>query len=77
MNDRPACTQCNACRLQMEISAKGWEAYCTAAGNGKRGRLIMWQFGHGLAWAKKELIDRLNTKICPAWCPAWERGEKA
>ena len=75
MTDRPACTQCDAFKLRIDKGAKGWEAYCTATNS--RGRLIAWQYGTKLTWTKNELIDKLNTKICPGWCPKWEKGEKA
>lgn len=73
MAERPACTQCAACRMKIEKGAKGWEAYCTAVSG--RGRLIAWQYGTNLGWTKRELIDKLNAKICPRWCPKREDGK--
>ena len=73
MNDRPACTECEFCKMKIENGAKGWEAYCTA---GPRNKLIMIQYGGRLGWTKQELIDRMNARICPGWCPMWKRGEK-
>ena len=74
MDDRPACTQCDACKLRIERNAQGWEAYCTFLRKG--GKLIAWQYGTQLAWAKTELLDKLNARISPRWCPQRGKGEK-
>jgi hypothetical protein len=74
LNERPTCDGCEFCRLRMQRDAGGWEAYCTAMSKG--GKFIAVQYGLKLNWAKRELLDRLNTRICPSWCPKWQRGDK-
>lgn len=68
---RPICRQCRYYQLRRALEAGGWEAYCTA--RSRHGRVIDWQYGMSPNWAKKELKDKMEIRICPGWCPEWRR----
>lgn len=73
MTERPICKQCESYRMQKAKGTVGWETVCVA--RSRKGRVIDWQFGLSSAWTKRELKDRMEIKICPAWCPK-QRKEK-
>lgn len=71
MNDRPVCSECEHLRLVRHKDPSGWDAVCTA--KSRHGRLIEMQYGLNMKFAKKELLDKIEIRICPGWCMKWRK----
>lgn len=68
MAEKPVCSECEFYRfIKARGSVPGYECYCTA--QSLRGRLIDYQYGRSQAWTRQELVDRMEIRICPKWCP--------
>lgn len=72
--DVPACIECEhmAMRRVGKADFHGWCAACVARSG--RGRVIEYQYARDTKWAKREVIDKVEARIAPRWCP--KRNEK-
>ena len=75
MIDRPVCTECERFRIRKARGVIGYEAFCTA--KSRQGRMIDWQYGLSHGWTRRELKDRVESRICPAWCVKWAEARQA
>ena len=71
MAERPVCSECEHFQMYKASGVVGYEAVCKA--RSRHGRMLDWQYGLSHKWTRTELKDRIESRICPAWCPKWRR----
>jgi len=67
--DIPACGECEYKDMRKigRTDTPGWCAVCVAQSS--RGRVIEYQYARDTKWARREVVDKVEARIAPRWCP--------